>query len=299
MMKINQIRDIVAIAEFGSLGAAARHLRLAQPALSRSVRELEREFGTPFFERHARGMVPTPIGTVFIARARAILREIQRTGDEIGQMLGETHGEVVVGLSFVAHVELLPKVIEPFRKRYPNVRMQIIDGSYPSLEGRLREGSVDFYVGPAPGTKVPSELSLEKLYDNILVILGRKNHPLSQAKSIRDLADADWTTTETASPLGWEIEKLFAQRKLRKPRLAFRSQSILTLMVLVSNTDLLALMPVQFVKFPVTGAWMCVIPVKETMPAPPIVVVRRASRPLTPAAQYLLDLMMRQIPRKS
>lgn len=298
-MKINQIRDIVAIAEFGSLGAAARHLHLAQPALSRSVRELERQFGTPFFERHARGMVPTPIGAIFIERARSILRDIQRTGDEISQMLGETHGEVVIGLSFVAHIQLLPKALEPFRKRYPNVRLQIIDANYPSLEGRLKEGSVDFYVGPTPGMKTPPELHLEKLYDNTLIILGRKNHPLSKARSISDLADAEWTTTETAFPLGREIENLFTQHKLPKPRLALRSQSIFTLMVLVSNTDLIALMPVQFAKFPVTEAWMCVIPVKETMPAPPMVMIRRASRPLTPAAQYLLDLLMRQIPRKS
>src|ERR1041384_4427354 len=69
-MKFNQLRDVVAIAERGSLCAAARHLALAQPALTRSVHELERELGVPLFERRARGMILTPMGEAFVRRAR-------------------------------------------------------------------------------------------------------------------------------------------------------------------------------------------------------------------------------------
>lgn len=69
-------------------------------------------------------MVPTPIGAYFfIERARSILRDIQRTGDEISQTLAKHMAKVVIGLSFVAHIQLLPKALEPFRKRYPNVRL--------------------------------------------------------------------------------------------------------------------------------------------------------------------------------
>ena len=58
-MKLNQLRDMVAIVQQGSLRAAARHLDLAQPALTRSIRTLERDLGTALFEREARGMVLT------------------------------------------------------------------------------------------------------------------------------------------------------------------------------------------------------------------------------------------------
>jgi hypothetical protein len=69
-MKLKQIRDVVAIADRGSLRAAAQHLRLALPALTRSVRELERELGIDLFERHARGMPLTPLRKwyVFVER---------------------------------------------------------------------------------------------------------------------------------------------------------------------------------------------------------------------------------------
>ena len=91
-MKFNQLRDVVAIAERGSLRAAARHLALAQPALTRSVHELERELGVPLFERRARGMILTPMGEAFVRRASAVLSEVRRARDEVEQLHGGTRG---------------------------------------------------------------------------------------------------------------------------------------------------------------------------------------------------------------
>src|SRR5262249_8002374 len=91
-MKLNQMRDVVAIAERGSLRAAARHLSLAQPALTRSVHELERELGVPLFERRARGMILTPMGEAFVRRANAVLSEVRRARDEVEQLHGGTRG---------------------------------------------------------------------------------------------------------------------------------------------------------------------------------------------------------------
>jgi DNA-binding transcriptional LysR family regulator len=87
-MKLHHLRDIVAIAERGSLRAAARHLSVAQPALTRSVRELERELGVALFERRTRGMILTPMGNAFMRRARSILGEMRRARDEVEQLHG-------------------------------------------------------------------------------------------------------------------------------------------------------------------------------------------------------------------
>jgi LysR family transcriptional regulator of abg operon len=103
-MKLSQIRDVVAIAESGSLRAAAQHLGLAQPALTRSIRELEHELGAALFERRARGMVLTAAGDVFLQRARAVQAELQRSRDEIDQLKGLTRGQVVIGLSMASNI---------------------------------------------------------------------------------------------------------------------------------------------------------------------------------------------------
>jgi len=80
-LKLDQFRDVVAIAECGSMRAAARHLHGAQPVLARNLRNLEREIGGKLFERHARGMMPTPLGDIVIEGARRILDEVRRISD--------------------------------------------------------------------------------------------------------------------------------------------------------------------------------------------------------------------------
>lgn len=154
-MKLHHLRDIVAIAERGSLRAAARHLAVAQPALTRSVRELERELGAALFERRTRGMILTPMGSAFVRRARSILGEMRRAREEVEQLHGGTRGKVVAGLSLAAHVALFPKALSRFYARYPQVQLHIIDGAYPGLEAGVKDGSVDFYVGPEPAAPLP------------------------------------------------------------------------------------------------------------------------------------------------
>jgi len=297
-MKLNQLRDVIAIAERGSLRGAARHLALAQPALTRSVHELERELGAPLFERRARGMRLTPMGESFVRRANAILTEVRRARDEVEQLSGGVGGKVVAGLSLAPHVALLPKALPMFRKRYADVQLHVIEGLLPTLESGLKDGSVDFYVGPQDERRLPSELVQEKLFDNTRVILGRIGHPLAGARSLRDLAGAEWAASSVTFKAEEEFRELFEQHNLPPPRLMLRSQSALTLMVTLANSDLLTMVPVQWTRFSPIANLLAAIPVKETFRAPPIMVVRRGELPLTPAAEYLLDLLKRNVPRQ-
>jgi DNA-binding transcriptional LysR family regulator len=291
-VKLHQFRDVVAIAERGSLRAAARHLGLAQPALTRSVHELERELGVPLFERQSRGMVLTPMGEVFVRRANAVLGEVRRTRDEVEQLQGGVRGSVSAGLSSVPHIAMLPHALRPFRARYPKVRLNLIEGPYPALEAGLRDGSIDLYIGPRPEAVAPG-LADEKLLDNFLTILGRKGHPLAKARSLADLAEAEWATTSVTHKAEEELGDLFARHHLPPPRLTLQSHSALTLIVSLAYSDLLAMVPVQWTSFPLTAQALAPIDVKEILPAPPIVMVRRAGLPLTPAAEFFADLMRR------
>ena len=296
-MKLNQLRDIVAVAERGSLRAAARHLAVAQPALTRSVRDLERELGAPLFERRARGMSLTAMGVAFVRRANAVLSEVRRAREEVEQLHGGTRGEVVAGLSMVALIALLPKALSLFRARYPNVQLHLIEVWYPTLENALKDGSMDFYVGPEPVQAPPSDLVQELLFENVRIVLARKGHPLNHARSLRQLIDAEWATTSVTFKAEEEFSELFSRFDLPAPRLALRSQSALTLMTSLAASDLLAMVPIQWIQSPWVGDQLARIPIRETLRAPSIVTIRRAGLPLTPAAEYLLDLMRRNVPR--
>jgi LysR family transcriptional regulator of abg operon len=295
-MKLHHFRDVVAIAEQGSLRAAARHLQLAQPALTRSLSELERELGTSLFERRARGMVLTPVGQAFFARATTVLNEVRRAREEIDQLNDGTGGNVVVGLSIAAHIAMLPKTLGPFRARYSATKLHLIEGFYPTLEGGLRTGTIDFYVGPQPDGHLAPELTQEDLFANTRTIICRKGHPLAGTRSLAGLAAADWATTSITQLAEDELNSLFAANDLASPRLLLRSQSALTLMIALAYSDLLAMAPVQWLDLAPMALILDTIPVRETLPAPNIVLIRRASVPLTPAATFFCDLMRRTVP---
>ncbi|MEO7760967.1 MAG: LysR substrate-binding domain-containing protein [Casimicrobiaceae bacterium] len=292
-MKLNQLRDVMAVAERGSLRAAARHLGVAQPALTRSIQELERELGVPLFEREAKGVVATQMGEMFIRRANAVRSELRRAREEIDQIKGELHGHVSVCLSTVPHIALLPYALPAFRARYPEVHLDLIEGLYTRMESALRVGIIDCYIGPPPKDQPGPDLTVEKLFDNTRVIMGRRGHPLAHARSLRELIDAEWLTTSVTYKANDELGPLFAQHDLPAPRVVVQAHSALTFIVALAYSDLLAMLPMQWTEFPLTRDALQRIDVKEVLPAPPICLVKRSGLPLTPAAEYFCDMIRR------
>ena len=294
-MKLQQLRDLVAIAEHGSLRAAARAMNVAQPVLTRSLADIEKELGAPLFERRPRGMVATALGDVFVRRAAAILNDVRRAKEEFAQLRGNEVGLVTIGLSIAAHLWLLPKTLRAFRQRYPKVRLHIIEGFYPTLEQGLQNGSVDFYIGPDPGKPLPQALEKELLLTGGRAVLCRAKHPLVHATSLKQLTKAEWITTSITAEAESEIGDLFKRHGLPEPTLALQSQSALTLLSCLAHTDLLAMAPAQWTESPFANRVLTTIPVKEDLSAASIIIVRRSDVPLVPAAGYLLDIMQRAV----
>ena len=291
-MKLNHLRDFLAVAEHGSLRAAARELGIAQPAVTRSIQELERELGATLLERQARGVVPTAMGVAFLRRARSVSNELLLARDEIDQLRGFTHGKVRVALSMVPHIALLPYALREFRSRFPNVHLDIIDAVFPMVASEMSDATIDCYIGPPP-ERLPEGLVIEKLFDNTRVVLGRKGHPLAHAKSLRDLADAEWISTSITAEADHESGPLFLQHRLPPPKIVLQSHSALTLIVSLINSDLLTMLPKQWTIFALTKNALQTIDVVEELPAPPICIIRRVDLPLTPAAEHFCDLMRR------
>ena len=292
-MKFNALRDFLAVAERGSLRAAARQLGSAQAALSHSIQELEKELGVVLFERGSQGVTLTPLGQVFLRRATMVFEELRRAREELDQLRGDAHGSLAIAMSSVPHLALYPGALRPFRQRYPQVRLDIMDALYPRVESHLLDGSLDFYVGPVP-RQTAAGLAVEKLFDNTRVIVGRKGHPLAGARSLRELVDAEWITSSVTYKAEEELGPLFAQHGLPPPKLVMRSHSTLTFLTTMVYSDLLMVMPVQWTQSPLFSL-VRQIPIDELLPAPPICVVTRSGMPLTPAGEYFRDLLRREV----
>lgn len=292
-MKLAHLNIITAVAERGSLRAAARQLGIAQPAVTRSIREIERELGVPLFERRPKGTVLTPMGELFRKRAVAVLGELRRAREEIDQARGRATGQVTVALSSAAQISLLPHALSAFRKQYPEVRLNIRDGLFPTIETRLRDGDIDFYVGPLPEFTPTKELLVEKLFENTRVVLGRQGHPLGKARTLAELGEARWIATSVTADSGAELEPLFERHGLPKPIVEMHLAAGLALAPAVASTDLLIMVPEQWLSLPLAAEHLMAFDLAEALPAAPICLVTRARLPLTPAAQVFADLFAR------
>ena len=292
-MTLNQLRNVVAIAERGSLRSAARLLGVTQPAITRSIRELEHELGVTLFERHASGMALTAMGHVLVRRATSIQSEVGRVHSELAQLKGNQVGSIALGLSTASHLALLPRVIGPFERRYPEVTLRIAEGLFPAMERDLQAGVMDIYIGPLAGESHPPELLIEPLFDNRRLVFGRTDHPLSGATSLADLTGARWVADALTLGRGDELAVLFAGFGLPAPHVAVIGQTSISTIATLVGSDLIATLPQQWLPILKASGLVTPFDLRETLTAAPICLVTRASLPLTPAAQHLADLFRR------
>lgn len=297
-MKLDQLQHLMAIVEQGSLRSAAKRLDLPQPALTRSIRALEKELGVNLFARQTTGMVLTAEGRRFHLRASAIVHEARRAREELHLASDQYEGTVSVALSIMPHVGMLGQALPVFRKAYPRVRLQISENLLPAVEGALREGSVDFYLGAAPHQLPAPGLSLQHLCENTRVVVCRKDHPLAGASRLSELADADWATTAIDYNAEEDLSRLFGRYGLPAPRVMLQARSTMSVLVSLARTDLLAMLPAQWMENPMTRELLLPIPLRERIPAPSIVLVRRPDLPLTPAAEFFCDVLLRHLPAR-
>jgi DNA-binding transcriptional LysR family regulator len=134
---------------------------------------------------------------------------------------------------------------------------------------------------------------MQHLFDNTRAVFCRKGHALANARALKSLAGAQWAATAVDYNADEDMARLFAQSGLPGPTVLLRARSAMSIMVALAHTDLLAMLPVQWSDFPMTRDTLQMIRVREPLPAPAIVLIRRPDLPLTPAAEFFCDALLR------
>lgn len=137
------LRYFLTVCEEKNITAAARKLELAQPALSRIIRELEQEAGLPLLVREAGGVYLTQAGEIYARSARQVLAAYQEGQREIHDIRDSHTGQVRLGLSRISSEVLLPVILEQFRKQYPQVELQLTETWIQELNPLLHQGKLD------------------------------------------------------------------------------------------------------------------------------------------------------------
>jgi LysR family transcriptional regulator of gallate degradation len=210
-----QLCSLIAIADYQTLTVAARELALTQPALTLSLRSLERLIGEALFLRTARGMIATAVGNILSDRAKLAFSEIGAAGSDISARAGALSGSIVVGVLPLSGTLLAPRAVNRLLCEHPSIQMKLVDGTYQSQIQGLLCGNIDLIVGGLD-YRSPAEIVQEYLFDDWLSIVARKGHPLFAKKflALADLAGAQWVVPPAGTPARISFDRVMSSAGL-------------------------------------------------------------------------------------
>lgn len=293
-MKMHQIRDFIAVANTGSLRSAARSLNLAQPTLSKSIRQLEEDLGAVLINRSAKGVSLTPSGAAFLVRAELAWHELDRGKNEVNQLSRSGRSTVAIGVSGAPSLIGLADAMRTFRKEMPDVYVRVTTGNFPSVLPELQAGTLDFSIGPRPTFGLGEAFLVSTILKETRVVVCSRKHPLRHAQSLRQLINADWVLTGATGQPMREYERFFSAHGLNAPTPVMQCEYVTALLALLAGNDLLALLPDQWVDSGVTNGLLQKVPIQERATETEICLVHRSASSLTPAARHLLKLLKRE-----
>jgi len=246
-LKLRQLRLLTAIADEGTVLKGSQALNIAQPAATKSIKELEDALGVQLFDRSSRGVTPTDFGKVMIKHAKLILTQLRHAGEELQSLEEGLSGRVHVGTLLAASTSLLPRALARLREQRPGIAVTVAEGTIDRLMPALRTGDIDVVLGRLPEYREREGLTQEILYLDTVSIMVRENHPLARKDrlTLADLVDQPWVMPPTQTSLRRQIDHAFRHEGLEPPRDVIESVSILTNHALLKSTDMLAAMPHQ------------------------------------------------------
>ena len=195
---------VLAVSREGSFTAAARSIGVTQPAVTKSIADLERQVGYAIFYRTPGGAIPTENGRAFIARAGRIVEDaLELLSKQVGAD-DPYAGVLRIGIAPAAMEWQAVDGIELLLKRHPSVRLETAGGSFERTVNQLRDGAIDVVVGLDDAFAGWPELERKTIGMLQSDLFARKEHPLANKPSSSrvDLAQYDFVTLPESKPYG-------------------------------------------------------------------------------------------------
>jgi LysR family hydrogen peroxide-inducible transcriptional activator len=239
-MELNQLRYFLKVAERANFTHAAEELRMTQPALSRSIAKLEEDLGQPLFDRKSRTVALTDAGRLFTVRAEQIVMLVDDALLELTDR--EDFGRIRVGAIPTIAPFFLPMVLREFRDRSPEVSVVAFEETTDKLLHRCRQGEVDVAILAAPVDA--KYLQIEVLFEEELLVVLPKGHPLAKHKSISlaQLRDYPFVLLDETHCLSGDILS-FCRQQAFQPVAVQHTSQLATVEELVALGHGLSLIP--------------------------------------------------------
>jgi len=244
MYELRHLRSLCAIAEHGSVTAAAAALDFTQPAVSQHLAALEAEVGTQLVTRSRGGARLTEAGALLLEHARAAFDRLAVAEVQMRDLVDREERRVHVATHSSSLVALIPTAVADLLRAMPDADVTLREQGPPAALAALRAGDVDVAVYfRRPGAEAPSDLAERVLLEEPMYVALPHSHPLAAEEEVElaDLADDPWVQAPASSSPGL-IRELCREAGFR-PRIAFESDDPLASRGMVATGLAVTLVP--------------------------------------------------------
>lgn len=245
-MDLRQLRQFIAVAEARSFRRAAERLFMAQPPLSVAIRKLEEEIGVPLLDRGSRGVRLTAAGQAAYDAALKCLRDAEEVASVARAVAKGEAGRLRIGFIGSVTFGLMPRLIQAFSLRYPNVRLELREATNLDALTAVQSGAMDLGFVRVPAIR-PADVDLQVVVQDVFCAALPAGHPLARRKtiSLKELADEPligYMPSQVGGGLHAAMAQLFVQAGIA-PRVAQEAVQVQTVIGLVESGLGVALVP--------------------------------------------------------
>jgi DNA-binding transcriptional LysR family regulator len=290
-LKLHDLHVLMAVVQTGSMSKAAVLLNTGQPAISRSIADLEHTIGMRLLDRSRQGVEPTAYGRALLDGGVAVFDDLRRAVKKIEFLADPTVGEIRVGSNEAIVGGLLPTVFGRLRRQYPGIAIHVTTlGTTSQRYRELRERKVDLVLGRMADS-IEDDIATEVLfYDRMFVVAGLKNKWARRRKiDLAELTDEPWTVPPPETPFGSLVAAALRASGMKFPPKGVAFGTTHLNCALLATAPFVSIFPGSLLRLGTNLPPLKILPVKLPIPPWPVGIMTLKDRTLSPVAELFID----------
>jgi DNA-binding transcriptional LysR family regulator len=289
-LKLHDMRVLMSVVQAGSMSKAAERLGTAQPALSRSIAELEHALGVRLLDRSPRGVEPTAYGRALIKRGVAVFDELRQGVKDIEFLADPTAGELRVGTTESMADGPVLAVIDRLSRQYPQISVHLVMGYMEGLCHELMERKIELVIIRIAKPIFDRQL-VEELFDDPYVVAAGAQNAWTRRRRVHlaELVNEPWVLLPFDSPAGSIMAQAFRASGVELPRATVFTHSLNVRNSLLATGRFLSSLPRFSLTFSSRPASIKALPVELPGTRRPMGIITLKGRTMSPVAQLFLD----------
>jgi DNA-binding transcriptional LysR family regulator len=298
-LKLKDIHTLVTVVRRGSMARAASELACTQPAVSRTIADMEHALGVRLLDRKPQGVEPTVFGRALLKWGESVFEDLRQAVREIETLADPNAGEIWIGASTVMVEGLLPFAIDRFSRTYPGIKFHLTIAPNASYHyDELRARKLDFLIGRVPPQQAEQpDLATEVLFDEPQVIVAGRSSPWAKRRRVKlaDLMDEPWVLPRPEYAAWFSVAEGFRASGLSAPRNGVICSSLGFTHAMLETGRYLGIFPRSLLHFAAKRFDCKVLGVDWPLVPPPVGIASLENRTMPPAAMLFIEHIRRLV----